>query len=81
MKVDTDPGSGSALQPMRIHTTTGLTAVCVFYYLAPELSGGQGELEGRVEVVLLLVAPVYHFPLPHHQEPGVTWTGGTRSPH
>ncbi len=42
-------------------------------YLTPEFCRGKGELEGRVEVVLLLVAPVDHLALAHHQEPRVTW--------
>ncbi len=41
-------------------------------YLASELCGRERELEGRVEVVLLLMAAMHDLPLPHHQEPGVT---------
>ncbi len=41
--------------------------------------GGGGELEGRVEVVLLLMAAMHDLPLPHHQEPGVTC--GTHADH
>jgi len=40
-------------------------------YLASEFCGWEGELEGRVEVMLLLMAPMDDLPLPHHQEPGV----------
>jgi hypothetical protein len=41
-------------------------------HLASELCGRERELEGRVEVVLLLMAAMHDLPLPHHQEPGVT---------
>ncbi len=47
--------------------------------LASELCGRERELEGRVEVVLLLMAAMHDLSLPHNQEPGVTC--GTHADH
>lgn len=44
--------------------------------LGLQLGGWEGELEGGVEVVLLLLTAVHHLPLSHHQEPGVPDVGG-----
>jgi len=62
---------------MRFHTTgmdvLQLIRRMLYCYLTPEFCWRKGELEGGVEVVLLLMAPVDHLPLPHHQESGVAW--------